>query len=371
MRRLRVCMSQSEPAPEITESVQEFIQNTTQISQDSTLNERFYKIQAINQDGGMNVEIVNINISLEYISKAKVHKRMASWATRTISRKPVDTVSELDLIEDMPEVTEDVSYVCTVPVPSVTIHFKTPYGKIYEQTCNQIKPEKSNLKEFLQHIHQSLMENDMTTVDEVTPTNTINAEVKIDKDVSTGDLFFSDSRLGLNAEKVEEIDATSSESILNAYLSDDTYPGNWKQGYITDVRELSDENIVGIVIQTPLDKTVVPFKLNYNEDNSLWTLIEQNGGTLQDLKDVEVCVRERYEYLEDFPTKLTLLEQDMPEISNLAKSLSDYRKAQTIKESETIETIGIDVNYVWDVGIPTEKETEEETESGSIIARLL
>lgn len=367
-------MSQREPSPEVTESVQEFIQNTTQLSEDSTLNERFYKIKAINEEGGMNVEIVNINISLKYISKAKVHKNdIHGWDTRTISREPVDTVSELDLIEDMPEVTEDVSYVCTVPVPNVTIHFKTPYGKIYEQTCNQIKPEQSNLKEFLQHINQFLMENDMTKVDEITPTNTINTEVKIDKDVSTGELLFSGSRLGLDAEKVEEIEAKSSENILNAYLSDDKYPGNWKQGYITDVRELSDENIVGLVIQTPLDKTVVPFKLNYNEDNSLWTLIEQNGGTLQDLKDVEVCVRERYEYLEDFPTKLALLKQDIPEISSLVKSLSDYRKAQTIKESETIETIGIDVNYVWDVGIPKEEEEEpeEENENGSVIARLL
>ena len=209
-------MSQREPSPEVTESVQDFLQNTTQVSQESTLNERFYKIQAVNQDGGMDVEIINININLEYILKAKVHDGKHSWDTRTISKEPVETVSELELIEDMPEVNRNVSYTSTVPVPTVTIHFRTPYGALYEQECSQIKPEQSNLKEFLQHIHQQLMENDMTTVDEIKPTNTIRTVVEVDKDVSTGDLLFSDSKLGLDAERVDEIHTENSNNILSA-----------------------------------------------------------------------------------------------------------------------------------------------------------
>lgn len=371
-------MSKSEISgvSETANGVDEFIQSTEQVSRDSQMNEEFYKIRAVNEDGYMNVEITTINVTVEYTLQAKITnprvRTQSTFETVTLSDEPKENIEDIELDTSLPENTHNLGYACVVPIPKITIYFKTPYQKLYKQVCRRnLNPQIDKLSTFFKNLRTELSESGIATVDDISPLNTLSTVVKVEENIEDGNLVVSEGELNLDATQVEQtISEKSNTAVIDTYKESTEENKGWTKGYISDIRGDVEDGIIGLVVQTPLHKTVFPFGLNYDEDGQIWKLINRNGGTLQDLRGLDILVRERYSRLQDFPSDFELSEQNMPEdITNITKIFAGYKKANSSIESEDVISLGTDVNYVWEMGIP-ESETEKQLEGSSLLDSL-
>lgn len=136
-------------------------------------------------------------------------------------------------------------------------------------------------------------------------------------------------------------------------------PGRWIWTHISDVRETEDK--IFLIVPTPLGESVFPYSLSHNTDSRFWRLVQAAGGSLVDLRGMDLCIRMRSGYHDLYVRKdlRYCSRKDHPhyEKFNLRRSKQPINSfnmddnALLIDGPSDPEPVGVDREYIWNLGI--------------------
>lgn len=361
------------------------VEDTEAISSDSQVTKKFYEIKAI-ESGGLDVEIVGINLKLEYQERAVVKDNNIPRSLRQVQNTKINNLENADFsyfYDDYDQKNHQFHHQCVLFEPVVDVYFRTHYDDIYveEITISKTGTSISNQdkRDFLNEIKKEIYrKQNLETINDVRPTESINAKLKPDSDLKDGKLEINKTELNINATKVKNVTFSNDDTSIFNYICDknvafkdkydsyyDHFLRHWYWGHISDLRYDDEENNILIVVKTPIHKTVFKFNLNHNTDSGVWKFINQNGGCIEDLRGMDVCVRERAGCLKIFEKKdlrISSSEDDIGKVESNQpiETLNKWNRTEIVDSKSPVEPIGVDINRVWDIGIPPhDKFTEE------------
>lgn len=148
--------------------------------------------------------------------------------------------------------------------------------------------------------------------------------------------------------------------MLGYYSSDEDFDVDWIWSHISDVRTDNDDSVI-LTVETPVGKAVFPYDLTHDTDAMFWELVEEAGGSLTDLRGMDVCIRERWWLSKEFRRKdIRNAGYSIHEYPSYDKECSqqpiqkpnDENKPTMIDDPTDVRPVGIDTQYVWTLVVP-------------------
>lgn len=367
------------------------LENTEPISKDSKATKKFYEIRAI-ESGGLDVEIVGVNSRLEYKERATIHERSKfPISIYMVEDSKITNLENADF-SFIQESYNDEDYdcefhhQCVLFEPVIDVYFRTPFNEIYVENINISKTgtivDTQETENFLNEINKEIRRKEnLDSINDLRPMRTIDAKLRPDSDLTDGKLEINDIQISINAKQVDNVKLSNDNTNVFNYIRnknvafEDQYNmynsslRDWYWGHISDLRYENDDNNILLVVKTPIHKTVFKFNLNHDTDTGVWKFVNHNGGSIEDLRGMDVCVRERAGCLKMFKKDDLRTSSSKNNIGSVVsnqpiESLNRWNRTQIVDSKSPVEPVGVDVNRVWDVGIPPhDKFTEEHINS--------
>jgi len=153
---------------------------------------------------------------------------------------------------------------------------------------------------------------DLSTVDEVGQLSSIEASFIPNEDLTSGRIEVGDEKSEIhNCEKVDFVPSTSNADSFvrfvvgnnyGSFSSDEEFDVDWIWSHVSDVRTDNDDSVI-LTVETPVGKAVFPYDLTHDTDAMFWELVEESGGSLTDLRGMDVFIRERWWLSKEFRRK--------------------------------------------------------------------
>jgi hypothetical protein len=374
---------QLESEQETLQNTSRFIQQTSTVTKESDINEDFYKIRAI-QDDGLTVEIVGVTSNLSYQPNLAINTERGR--VNTFSGEETDNIDS-EYFTQYDNMT--VFHFSTEILIDVTIYYKTVYDQIYKITFKQTREHyrenryRSSVLPLLNQLLKRISLSDrVDSVSDVSSLNSIDASIHPDETLTDGEIKIGDEKAPLR--ECEEVEVSKSgcdnvdkhirfitgKNYEKHIRNDDELLNDWIWGYISDVRGNSDDDTVVLTVQTPLGTTVFPCTLLCDTDTPFWRLVDEMGRNLTSLRGEDVCIRRRGRYNKVY---------DMRDIRNARFSGHDYPRFDRvttkqpvpspnrldnpllIDEPNDVEPVVVSSDYAWVLGIPpTDRFSDED-----------
>lgn len=341
------------------QKVQEYINDSTTVTEDSDVVERFKRIKSINQ--GMEVEITGIN---SYVKYNPIGDK--SYTCTCIGFPSAERAKE------RARGTGTRLY-GTDPIVNFNIYYETPFDEKYKFTLptsqrGRISNLTHSAKQFLSELQLEVMSSDIGSVDNLSTLNSVTAYRHPDCDLTDGEIVLNDtitsvSKCEKSSQPHESLNCENLHRFLtytienHKYISSDASgkSASWRQAYISDVREVTTENQIVIFIDTPLGEFAAPYDLTYDTDGTFWDLAEYNTGHIDSLQGKVVYVRPRVNDVELYNMKRLDDDQDLytRRTEQPIDTPTENEYPQLFSSSDNVIEVGVDAEYIWTIGVPT------------------
>lgn len=346
-----------------------FVNDTVPVAQGSEISERFHQIKAI-EEGGLPIEIVSIVPSVSYQPHFAYSANLGRVNTGT--DEDIENIND-EYFEKYDDST--VFYFGVKTLVDFKIYYNTAFDQMYR--CHlEHKRQNRWCEEGLSLLSGLLGEvdasgADVSTVDDIGRLSSVEATFMPDEDLTSGKIEVCGEKAGINnCEKVDFIPSTrNADSYVRFVVGDDNqrfdsnadFDIDWIWSYISDVRTKEDDDTVVLTVETPIGKAVFPYELTHNTDTKLWRLVEEAGGSLTDLRGMDICIRKRWRLAEVFSKK------DIRKSGYPSHCYPDYGKdcseqpIQTpndkdnptvIDDPTDVRPVGVDARHIWTLGVP-------------------
>lgn len=350
---------------DISENARKYIEDANSVGVGSEARDYAYFIRAT-EDGGLPVDIVGLSLEEFYIP----------YVDSNAMEPMISEVSEFS-VESMVSDYGDSSAFAVHYSPVLSVYYRIPSGSVlhfnvgsHEEFSSPSRQGKEFLRKIMTEVQQSPHH---SSINDISEGNAIDATIHPDECLTDGRIKINDVEVEVNSTYSEVVpsDSISSRKLdfITSYsstVSEMVYTGyflnsanlRWFWGYVSDMYESEDGEEVYIEVSTPLGSAIFPFKLSYDvDDNPIWSIIEEAGGDLQDVRGMDVCVRLRSETVfyrteiisSDYsfmPTEFVELEQPFSSDATTNWLFNSV--------SNEVEEVATDSDFIWDLGIPVE-----------------